>query len=112
MGELGVMPNPTHRVITDDIGWGLCVLISIAERLEDAGVRTPTAMMRMLVEWHQNLMGKEYLCNGKLCGRDCAELVLLQRSDPLDLVAKPPASAQQWLNELEKAASQDRFASP
>ena len=31
---LGVMPDPSHRVVTDDIGWGLCVLVSIAERLE------------------------------------------------------------------------------
>ena len=21
----GVMPHPSHRVVTDDIGWGLCV---------------------------------------------------------------------------------------
>lgn len=126
---LGVMPDPSHRVVTDDIGWGLCVLVSIAERLEqlrwkegagktsrvvlemagdlgilsdvreflkyiwillvsfgaktaehqakrvinqvdevilragcqprDAGVHTPTTMMRMLIEWHQKIMGKE-----------------------------------------------------
>merc|ERR1719245_2682729 len=88
--ELGVMPDPTHRVVTDDIGWGLCVLISIAERLEVAGLSTPTTMMRMLVEWHQKLMRKEYLINGRLCGRDCRDLVLLRLSDSLDLVAKPP----------------------
>jgi hypothetical protein len=92
--QLGVMPDPNHRVITDDIGWGLCALISIAERLEDAGIRTPTVMMRMLVEWHQKLMGKEYLYNGKLRGRDCAELVLLRVNDALDIVAKPPASSK------------------
>jgi len=34
--KLGVMPNPNHRVVTDDIGWGLCTLVSIAERLEAA----------------------------------------------------------------------------
>merc|ERR1719277_514845 len=89
--KLGVMPDPQHRVITDDIGWGLCALLSVAERLEDAGVRTPTVMMRMLVEWHQKLMGKEFLRDGKLCGKDCAGLVLLRRNEPLDLVAKPPS---------------------
>merc|ERR1712222_190426 len=26
--KLGVMPNPTHRVVCDDIGWGLCVLVA------------------------------------------------------------------------------------
>ena len=56
--SLGVMPDPNHRVVTDDIGWGLCVLVSIAERLEDAGVHTNTTMMRMLIEWHQKIMGK------------------------------------------------------
>lgn len=85
--KLGVMPNPTHRVVTDDIGWGLCALVSIAEKLDAAGIKTPTTMMRMLIEWHQNLMGKEYLYNGRLIGRDCYELVLLRPDDPLDLVA-------------------------
>merc|ERR1719226_350410 len=89
--KLGVMPDPNHRVVTDDIGWGLCALVSIAERLEDAGIHTPTTMMRMLIEWHQNLMGKEFLYNGKLRGRDCAQLVLLREGDRLDLVARVPA---------------------
>lgn len=110
--KLGVMPDPGHRVITDDIGWGLCALISIAERLEDAGVSTPTAMMRMLVEWFQKLMGKEYLYNGKLRGRDCAELILLRPSDPLELVAKPPAGTQQWLQTVDKQAYEDRIGNP
>merc|ERR1719161_325879 len=38
--KLGVMPAANHRVVLDDIGWGLCALVSIAERLESAGVRT------------------------------------------------------------------------
>lgn len=92
--KLGVMPNPTHRVVTDDIGWGLCALVSIAERLELAGTKTPTTMMRMLIEWHQNLMGKEYLYQGKLRGRDCWELVLLKPDDPLELVANAPGCSK------------------
>eukprot|EP00444_Apocalathium_aciculiferum_P003759 CAMPEP_0183391992 /NCGR_PEP_ID=MMETSP0370-20130417/6821_1 /TAXON_ID=268820 /ORGANISM="Peridinium aciculiferum, Strain PAER-2" /LENGTH=471 /DNA_ID=CAMNT_0025571817 /DNA_START=92 /DNA_END=1507 /DNA_ORIENTATION=- len=89
----GVIPDPNHRVVTDDIGWGLCALVSIAERLEeDLGVKTPTTMMRMLIEWHQDLMGKEFLVNGRLCGRDCADLVLLRPGDGLELVALPPHS--------------------
>merc|ERR1712012_1031356 len=99
--------------ITDDIGWGLCALISIAERLEDAGVRTPTVMMRMLVEWHQKLMGKEYLYNGRLRGRDCNELVLLRSSDSLDLVARPPPGGQQqWLTSVDRQAYEDRIGNP
>lgn len=88
--KLGVMPASNHRVVLDDIGWGLCALVSIAERLELAGIHTSTTMMRMMIEWHQNMMGKEFLYNGKLRGRDCADLVLLRLSDDLELVAKPP----------------------
>jgi hypothetical protein len=80
--DCGVMPNPEHRVVVDDIGWGLCMLVSVAERLE-----TPTSTMRDMIEWHQTLMGKEYLKNGRLCGHDCEELVLLRPDDPLELVA-------------------------
>lgn len=101
--NLGVMPNPNHRVVTDDIGWGLCALVSIAERLELAGMSSPTTMMRMLIEWHQNLMGKEYLYNGKLRGRDVQELVLLRPGDPLELVARPPKpEPQPWLKTAEE----------
>merc|ERR1719277_1879197 len=111
--KLGVMPDPNHRVITDDIGWGLCVLVSIAERLEAAGVHTPTTMMRMLIEWHQNLMDKEFLFNGKLCGRDCADLVLLRPGDALELVARPPAGvARQWLSAADQQVEEDRIGNP
>jgi len=110
--KLGVMPDPNHRVITDDIGWGLCTLISIAERVEDvAGIRTPTVMMRMLVEWHQKLMGKEYLYNGRLRGRDCGELVLLGPKDPLELVARPTPGQKQAVV-LDKQADEDRIGNP
>ena len=83
----GVAPNPKHRVVVDDIGWGLCVLVSIADRLH-----VPAYMMKMLINWHQDLMGKEYLVNGRLVGRDCGELVLLQSTDHLDLVARVPTN--------------------
>lgn len=109
----GVMPNPNHRVVLDDIGWGLCVLISIAERLESAGIKTPTTMMRAMVEWHQAMMGKEYLFNGRLRGRDIGELVLLGPSDPLELVARAPGGeTKSWLNLAEKQADEDRYGNP
>jgi len=112
--KLGVMPNPTHRVVTDDIGWGLCALVSIAERLEDAGERTPTTMMRTMIEWHQNLMGKEFLLNGRLSGRDCVDLVLLRPDDPLELVAAPPAvyHTKDWLVDAEVQADETRYGNP
>jgi len=109
----GVMPNANHRVVTDDIGWGLCALVSIAEKLEAAGIQTPTTMMRMLIEWHQKLMGKEYLYNGRLRGRDCSELVLLRLSDDLELVAKAPTSGStQWISNAEEQAMEPRFGNP
>lgn len=78
----GVAPNPTHRVVVDDIGYGLCVLVDIAERLHVA-----VPMMKFMIEWHQDMMGKEYLKNGKICGKDISELVLLRPEDPITVVA-------------------------
>lgn len=66
--EGGVVPNPQHRVVQDDIPHGLCVLKDIAEHL---GQNTP--WIDRMIEWHQELMGKEYLVDGKLCGRDVEE---------------------------------------
>jgi hypothetical protein len=30
----GIAPAVQHRVVQDDIGWGLCALLSVAERVE------------------------------------------------------------------------------
>jgi hypothetical protein len=110
--KLGVMPAANHRVVLDDIGWGLCALISIAERLEYAGIRTPTTMMRTMVEWHQKMMGKEFLYNGKLRGRDCTDLVLLRPDDALELVAKPPETSSSWLDAVEAQSEENRIGNP
>jgi len=77
----GVAPIVNHRVVQDDIGWGLCVLVSIAERLN-----CPTTTMRWLIEWHQKFMGKEFILNGKLQGKDVKDLVVLEAGDSLELV--------------------------
>jgi len=112
--NLGVMPHPTHRVVLDDIGWGLCALVSVAERLEIAGIKTPTSMMRMLIEWHQKLMGKEYLLNGRICGRDCSELVLLRANDPLEIVAQAPRATppKKWLRVADDQNEEHRIGNP
>ncbi len=82
--EGGCAPNPTHRVVVDDIGFGLCVLVDIAERLNIA-----TPMMKFLIQWHQEMMGKEYLKDGKMQGKDVeADLVLLGPADPISALAK------------------------
>jgi len=83
----GVVPIVNHRVVQDDIGWGLCVLVSIGERLN-----CPTTTMRWLIEWHQSFMGKEFIRNGKLQGNDIKELVILEPGDDLEVVGGSFAS--------------------
>jgi len=84
----GVAPIVNHRVVQDDIGWGLCVLVSIGERLN-----VPVTTMRWLIEWHQTFMGKEFIKNGKLQGKDVKELIVLNPSDNLAVVGGLTARA-------------------
>jgi hypothetical protein len=104
---IGVVPNPRHRVVLDDIGWGLCVLVSIADRLE-----VPVHMMKMLIYWHQDMMGKEFLINGRLAGKDCSDLVLLSPSDPLDLVARVASASRDVLADADDQAEENRIGNP
>ena len=105
----GVAPNATHRVVVDDIGWGLCVLVSIAERLN-----VPTHMMKMMITWHQELMEKEYLVNGKIAGRDVGELVLIGPNDPFELVARIPKTTfgSDIIAAADKQADEHRIGNP
>lgn len=57
----GYMVNVNARIFTEDIPFGLCVLKGIAELL-DLDVPFITAA----IEWHQKLMGKDFVVNGKL----------------------------------------------
>ena len=83
-----VKPFITHRVMQDDIGWGLCVILSVSEQLEKVlDRRIPTDMMKMLVNWHQDIMKKQFLVDNKLCGRDIDELVLCKSVEDLDMVS-------------------------
>ena len=105
----GVAPNPKHRVVVDDIGWGLCVLVSIADRLN-----VPVYMMKMLIGWHQDLMGKEYLVQGKLAGRDCGELVLVGPHDGLEVVARVPEKGfgADLIADADAQADENRIGNP
>jgi len=107
----GVIPNATHRVVVDDIGWGLCVLVSIGDRLN-----VPTYMMKMLISWHQDLMGKEYLVNEKISGRDAGELVLVGPQDPLEMVAnipqRLPKEADNVIADADAQADEERIGNP
>ena len=55
----------TYRYMTEDIPYGLVVIRGIAEI---AGLETPN--MDKVLTWCQEKMGKEYLVNSKLQGKD------------------------------------------
>ena len=58
-----------HRYFQDDIPYGLCVFRYLADLVD---VRTPE--MDSLIEWGQEIMQKEYLVDGKLNGKDVADI--------------------------------------
>ena len=64
----GWIPDFSNRYFTEDIPFGLCIYKGVAEIL---GEKTP--MMDTILTWTQEKMGKEYLANGKLLGKDLKE---------------------------------------
>ncbi|XP_071181633.1 opine dehydrogenase-like [Mytilus edulis] len=66
--EGGFVPDFNYRYTREDIPYGLVVMKGIAEL---AGVATPT--MDEIITWAQNKLGKEYLVNGRLTGKDLKE---------------------------------------
>lgn len=61
----GYKLDTSHRYFIEDIPYGLVLIKSFAELTE---VDTPN--IDKVLYWAQNLMGKEYLVNGKLTGKD------------------------------------------
>ena len=59
------MPNFKYRYFTEDLPMGLAVTRGIAEL---AGVAMPH--MDDVIGWCQSVMGKEYIKDGKFCGKD------------------------------------------
>ena len=59
------VPDFTHRYMTEDVPYGLVVIRGIAEIV---GVKTPN--IDKVLTWCQEKMGKEYLVNSKLRGKD------------------------------------------
>ena len=57
-----------HRYFIEDIPYGLVLIKSFAERVS---VETPN--IDRVLYWAQNLMGKEYLVDGRLTGKDVGE---------------------------------------
>ena len=62
------VPDFRHRFLMEDVPFGLVVVRSIAEI---AGVPTPG--MDEVLLWCQEKMGKQYLVNSRLTGRDIGE---------------------------------------
>lgn len=59
------LPNYNHRYFTEDIPMGLCMTRGIAEL---AGV--PTPHIDDVLQWCESVMDKQYLVDGKFCGKD------------------------------------------
>lgn len=62
------IPDFQHRFLSEDVPFGLVVVRSIAEI---AGV--PTPHIDEVLSWCQEKMGKQYLVNSRLTGRDIGE---------------------------------------
>ena len=68
------IPDFTYRYMTEDIPYGLVVIRGIAEIV---GVKTPN--IDKVLTWSQKKMGKEYLVNSKLQGKDVSSSRAPQR---------------------------------
>ncbi len=68
------MPDFTHPYMTEDVPYGLVVIRGISEIVD---VETPN--IDKVLTWCQAKMGKEYLVNSKLQGKDVASSRAPQR---------------------------------
>ena len=71
--EGGYIPDKNSRYFIEDIQFGLCILKAFAEILD---VKTPE--IDKIATWGQNFLGKEYIVNGRLKGKDVNELTIPQ----------------------------------
>lgn len=76
----GYIPLFNHRYFTEDLPCGILVQKGIAELVD---VSTP--VMDKIIKWCQERVGKEYLINGKLTGKDLASTKTPQRYGYTDL---------------------------
>ena len=68
------VPDKKSRYLLEDVPIGLVVLCGIAEIV---GIAAPK--MLEVLTWAQKQMGKEYLVDGKICGKDLGETRAPQR---------------------------------
>lgn len=79
-GEIKYYPNFNYRYFTEDIPMGLVVTRGIAEL---ASVKTP--YLDEVLMWCQTKMNKEFLVDGKLCGKDLKSTRAPQRFNFKDI---------------------------
>ena len=85
-----VTPAFAVRYLTEDVPFGLLVTRGIAEL---ASVGTP--MISRVIEWAQARIGREYLVEGRVAGRDVCQSRAPQRFgiDSLEQLAQTPLTA-------------------
>lgn len=71
--EGGYKLDTAHRYFIEDIPFGLVLIKSFAEQ-----VAVDTPHIDKVLGWAQNLMGKEYLVNGHLTGKDIKDACVCQ----------------------------------
>jgi opine dehydrogenase len=69
----GYIPDIKSYFFTEDLCYGLIVLKSIMLLTE-----TPTPVMDKIILWAQNLIGKEFIVNGILSGKDLVDISIPQ----------------------------------
>jgi len=62
------MPDLKYRYVAEDVPTGLCFAKGLAELID-----VPTPRMDKVVAWAQDCLGKEFLKDGKMQGKDIAE---------------------------------------
>jgi len=67
-------PDFSNRYFTEDIPCGLCIYKGVADIVD-----VPTPVMDTVLTWAQTNMGKEYIVNGRLTGKDVGETTAPQR---------------------------------
>jgi hypothetical protein len=73
-GGGGLVPDWSTRYLAEDLPYGLVPIKGLAQCL---GVSTP--VLDSLIEWCQQRMGKEYIVDGALSGKDVGETRCPQR---------------------------------
>jgi NAD/NADP octopine/nopaline dehydrogenase, alpha-helical domain len=70
----GYLPDFQARYLSEDIPYNLVAVKGLADLM---GVETPT--IDLLVEWSQDVLGKEYVVGGRVAGKDLQQSFAPQR---------------------------------